>query len=164
MPLLIDCYNVLHAPMPAMIAGLDEAGLCRALGRTAWRGGGITVVCDGQAGPLGLLESPVEGVDLVYSGRGRTADDVIIEMIAADSSPRRLIVVSTDHAIRKAARRRRATAWTSDQFIHQLVAALGASAGRCHGTFPVAGEDKPAGDLDDEETRRWLRVFGLDEA
>ena len=156
MPLLIDCYNLLHAPMPPMLAGLNESQLCHTLARTPWAGQGVTVVCDGRAGPLGLIESPVDSVDLVYSGHGRTADQVIIDLIDDDTSPRRLIVVSTDHEIRKAARRRRATSWTSDEFIHRLTRALR--------TPHSPGPEKPTGTLDEVQTRRWLRAFGLEDA
>ncbi|NBC10130.1 MAG: hypothetical protein GVY24_00145, partial [Planctomycetes bacterium] len=80
--LIIDCYNVLHTPMPPMLAGLDEAGLCRALARTRWvdRTGGIVVVADGKPKPLPddrsgavLEQSPVAGVELWWSGPGRSA-------------------------------------------------------------------------------------------
>ncbi|MEX0643360.1 MAG: NYN domain-containing protein, partial [Pirellulales bacterium] len=157
MPLLIDGYNVLHATMPPALAGLDEAGLCRALARTPWQAEPIVVVCDGRPGPLGVVESPVSEVELVYSGPTRTADDVIIERIDADSAPRRLIVVSTDHAIRKAARRRRAISWTSDQFIHRLVAAM-------HNDFAPPNEGKPDIDtLPPQQVRDWLDAFGVED-
>ncbi|MEX1015290.1 MAG: NYN domain-containing protein [Phycisphaeraceae bacterium] len=154
--LLIDGYNVLHTPMPPALAGLDTASLCRALARTPWRRGPIVVVCDGQAGPLGLLESPVEAVELVYAGRTRIADDVIIEQINAATAPRRLIVVSSDHEIRQAARRRRARSWTSEQFLHELLEALRRG--------PAAAEpEKPAPDpLSPRQVDDWLETFGYE--
>lgn len=151
--LLIDAYNVLHTTMPPALAGLDTAGLCRALARTPWRGRPIKVVCDGQPGPLGLTDSPADAVELVYAGVHRTADAVIIEHIEADTAPRRLIVVSTDHEIRKAARRRRATTWTSEQFLHEFVEALRQGPGEI-------GPEKPPGELDDQQVRTWLATFG----
>ena len=158
MPLLIDCYNVLHSPMPPMLAGLDEGGLCLALARTPWHDAGITVVCDGRAGPLGLSESPVAGVKLAYSGPNRSADDVIIARIDGDTAPRRLTVVSSDRQIRRAAGRRRAASWTSENFVHRLVDALHlARATQRH------EPDKPdAGRLDADEVEHWLRRFGVE--
>lgn len=159
MPLLIDGNNLLHAPMPPSLAGLDEAGLCTALGRTPWVREGVVIVFDGAANPLRLTESPVEGIQILHAGHSRTADDVIIARINDDTSPRRLIVVSSDHAIRKAARRRRCTAWTSDHFVHRLLEAM---------RTPRAAQDPPkkggAEPLDSDEVDAWLRRFGLEEA
>lgn len=153
MPALIDCYNVLHEPMPPSLAGLDTAGLCVALSRTSWRSTGVVVVCDGAPGALGLLESPVEGVELVYSGGGRSADAEIIDRINAHTAPRRLVVVSSDHEIQQAARRRRARVWTSERFVAWLASAMGRRTPRT---------DKPStGKLDPDSARAWLKEFGV---
>lgn len=155
MALLIDCYNLMHTTMPTQLAGLDEAGLCMALGR--WRGGGrIVVVCDGRVKPHGPEVSPAEGVELVYSGPSRSADDVIIAMIDADSAPRRLTVVSNDRAIQKAARRRRCRVMTCERLIGTLTA---------RGANPAAkqgGRVMPTGPLSEDEVDRWLEQFGID--
>jgi predicted RNA-binding protein with PIN domain len=157
MPLLIDCYNLLHADMPPELAGLDTAGLCQLLGRSGWKKDGVTVVCDGRVGPLGLTESPVDGVELIYSGPNRSADDVIIDLIDAYSAPRRLTVVSSDRQIRKAARRRRASTWSSEEFVKKLAAVLR----QRPAAEPRPG--KPAtGALDEYEVDWWLRRFGFD--
>jgi len=104
MPLLVDCYNVLHVTMPPPLAGLDEGGLCRAIVAAGLhRDGTAVVVADGRPKPLGETASPVAGVELIYAGAERTADDVIIERIGADSAPRRLTVVTNDREIVRAA-------------------------------------------------------------
>ena len=58
MAMLIDGYNAMHEPR---LAGLSEAGLCRALARAAeamrWRGP-LRVVCDGRPKPGGNDRSP----------------------------------------------------------------------------------------------------------
>ena len=155
MALLIDCYNVLYTTMPTPLAGLDEAGLCVALGR--WRGGGrIVVVCDGSVKPHGPEMSPAEGVELVYSGPGRSADDVIIAMIDADSAPRRLTVVSNDRAIQKAARRRRCRVMTCERLIGTLTAR------RASPTAQQRGRVTPTDPLSEDEVQRWLDHFGID--
>ena len=156
MPLLIDAYNVLHANKPPPLAGLELVGLCRLLGREPWRRQHARVVCDGAPGPLGLTDSPQEAVTLLYAGHSRSADDLIIDLIDADTAPRRLTVVSSDHEIRRAARRRRARAWTSEHFLHHLAASLAGQAYR--------GPDKPMPEqLDPNQTDKWLRAFGLDD-
>lgn len=154
MPLIVDCYNVLHAEMPQRLAGLDENGLCRALAQSPWRGDRIVVVCDGSVKPHTPAVSPVEGVELVYSGPGRSADDVIIGLIDADSAPRSVTVVSSDRQIQKAARKRRCTVIASSRFVHLLAAGFSGQGGG-------AGENKPAGTLTERETQQWLKRFGV---
>lgn len=157
MPLVIDGYNLLKADMPPSLAGLDEAGLCHALDRAGFVAGGVRIVLDGGPKPGLPTQSPVTGVELVHAGKGKSADDVIMDMIDADHAPRSLVVVSTDREIRKAARRRRAVSVTSADFIRMLAAALA----RTRGGGP--SPDKiTRGQLDDDDVRRWLDEFGID--
>lgn len=163
MPLIIDCYNVLHTTMPPMLAGLGEAGLCHALARTTWASaggglGGITVVADGRPKPLGVVESPVAVVDLVYAGSHRSADDLIIDLINAYSAPRRLTVVSSDRVIRAAARRRRARDMSSDDFIDKLCHQL-----RKHAVGPPPVSRPNVAPLPPELVHRWKRAFGFED-
>ncbi len=156
MPLLIDGYNVLHETMPPPLAGLDEGRLCVALSRSVFRNERSVVVCDGRPKPLRASESPVDGVELVFSGAGRSADDVIIAMIEADSAPRRLTVVSSDRKIRAAGRKRRVRVWSSAEFIARLVRGLGQSP-------PLPRDAKPGGGLTPEQVDDWLDTFGIEE-
>ena len=154
MVLLIDCYNLLHAPMPVSLAGLDETWLCRLLARSRYASGRIVVVCDGTAKPGGPAGSAALNVDLVFSGPTRSADDVIIGLIERDSAPRSLTVVSNDRQIQKAARRRRARLCTCDQMIHELL----------HDDGDDADEaGKPTqGKLSDDQVGYWSAQFGID--
>ncbi|MEO1236393.1 MAG: NYN domain-containing protein [Planctomycetota bacterium] len=157
MTLVVDCYNVLHATMPPMLAGLDEGGLCRALGRTDWaRRGPVTVVADGRPKPLRAEVSPVAEVELVFAGSHRSADDLIVELINRDSAPRRLTVVSSDRAIRAAARRRRARDLSSEDFIDRLVHQL-----RRHRAGPPPSARPDFGPLPPELVERWRKHFGI---
>jgi len=160
MPMVVDCYNVLHTTMPPMLAGLSEAGLCHTLARTTWAaaGGPVTVVADGRPKPLGVAESPAASVDLVYAGSHRSADDLIIDLINAHSAPRRLTVVSSDRVIRAAARRRRARDMTSDEFIDRLCHQL-----RKHAAGPPATSRPSVGPLPPELVNRWKRAFGFED-
>jgi len=158
MPLLIDCYNVLHAEKPASLAGLGEASLCGLLAASPWARGGVTVVCDGRPKPHSPDPGAVGAVVLIFSGAGRSADDVIIELIDKDTAPRRLTVVSSDRAIRRAARRRRARDWSSEEFLSRL-----ARSARSGGGGGATSPGKPAaGPLPDEQVDRWLDWFGID--
>ncbi|MEM1097456.1 MAG: NYN domain-containing protein [Planctomycetota bacterium] len=176
MPMLIDCYNVLHCAMPPMLAGLNVEGLCRALSKTRWaKTDEITVVADGRPNPLGTPTSPVGEVELIYSGGsslgGRTADDVIVARIADDATPRRLTVVSSDREIRAAARHRRCTSWSSEDFLVRLCGQLRRDASHAVKTKPHGKQSKqarpPGTDrrLDEgmsaEQALRWMREMGV---
>lgn len=160
--LIIDAYNLLHAPMPVALAGLDEARLCHLLGsrsQSPRQSDRVVIVCDGRPKPLGLTKSPVESVELRYSGPNRSADDVIIEMIDSSTAPRSLIIVSSDRQIRRAARRRRATSLTAQQFIGRLAASLSSR----HLKERAAGKKKAdVGPLTSDEVRNWLNTFAID--
>jgi len=161
MPLLVDCYNVLHVDMPQAWAGLDEAGLCRLLARGGWPNGSAVVVCDGAVKPGGPARSPVESVELVYAGRGQSADDLIIHMIDADSAPRRLTIVSSDRQIQKAARRRRCRVVASEVFVRMLATACGQQKrGHADGASAVGGDK--AGPLNERQVQQWLKWLGVD--
>lgn len=157
MPLFIDCYNLLHTAMPQNLAGLEENRLCVLLAGSGFARGRIVVVCDGQPKPHATA-SPVAEVELIYSGPGRTADDVIIELINADTTPRRVIVVSNDREIQKAARRRRARVMTNEQFIGTLARIAAAPGNRP----TTRGGDPTPGPLSDHEVDAWMKMFGVE--
>ena len=172
--LVIDAYNVLHTTLPPGLAGLDVAGLSRALTRSKWRAGRMVVVCDGVAmpgtGPAAAATGEpaaggVQGVELVYSGKGRTADEVIEELVDGDTAPRRITVVSSDREVQKAARRRRAKAWTSERFISELARSLAEEAQRGEqrrrvGRSGSGTREHPS--VSDDEVQRWAQAFQLD--
>lgn len=123
MPLLIDGYNLMYA---AGIVGAgrgagglerSRAALIRFVGDSlgpAERGRAV-VVFDAAGAPPGLPSSMfMHGVAVRFAKGYRDADELLEELIAADNSPRWLTVVSSDHRIQRAARRRRATAVDSD--------------------------------------------------
>lgn len=164
MAMFVDGYNALHEPR---LAGLSEGLLCRAISRAAmamdWAGP-LRVVCDGNPKP-GNETSPAADVQLVYSGQSATADDMIIDLVDAWSAPRQLVVVSSDRTIQKAARRRRATVWSSPRFAKELQAGLSlwhelrgeTSAAASPMNHPTTVEMGP------QQVIGWLRYFGFDE-
>src|SRR5262249_8464514 len=85
------------------------------------------------------------------------ADLLIEQLIAANSAPRRLTVVSSDHRLHRAARRRRATAVDSDKWYAEV---LRKRIDRARRKTP---QGKPEGSPSEGEVRFWLRQFGLDE-
>ena len=123
MSILIDGYNLLHASgiLPGgfgpstlersrqallnfLLHSLEERELTR-----------TTIVFDSNDAPPGLPDTMKHGAITVYFARGyENADAMIEELILRDSAPRQLTVVSSDHRIQRAARRRRAGAVDSD--------------------------------------------------
>ncbi|MDP6154174.1 MAG: NYN domain-containing protein [Phycisphaeraceae bacterium] len=154
--LIIDCYNLLHTTMPPALAGLDELSLCRLLHRGGQSHGRVVIVCDGKPKPHALPDAAPDGIELRYSGPKRSADAVIIELIDANTAPRRLTVVTSDREIQKAARRRRARVIGSDAYVNVL---------RKLAAMPLATADDDAckpSILDEAQVQRWLETFGVD--
>ncbi|QDU32815.1 YacP-like NYN domain protein [Poriferisphaera corsica] len=153
--LIIDAYNVLHLPMPQSLAGLDEARLCLAMSRSAYRERSATVVCDGRPKPHIPSTSPVPSVQLLYSGLSNSADDLIISLLDASTSPRKITVVTNDRAIKRAAKRRKAQLLSSESFITRLASTLGSIP-------PLPKSAKPdLSPVPEDQVRGWLEEFGL---
>jgi predicted RNA-binding protein with PIN domain len=123
MPLLVDGYNLLYG---AAIVGGGSGP--RALERSRFALVGFiagalsenerattTVVFDAAGAPPGLPQTIVrDGITLRFAKGYESADDLLEELIAADHAPRKLTVVSSDHRVQRAAKRRRGTAVESD--------------------------------------------------
>jgi predicted RNA-binding protein with PIN domain len=166
MPLLIDGYNLLHAS-GILGRGIGPGGLERS--RTALLNflaeslgarqlAGTTVVFDARTAPPGLpRQSKYHGMTVRFAERGSDADQEIEQLIAADSAPRRLTVVSSDHRLHRAARRRRAKAIDSDRWYAEI---LRRRIDRARTRSPTR---KPAEPPTEGEVRFWLKQFGLDE-
>ena len=122
--LLIDGYNVLFAAGLARKQygpGQFEACRRRLLQGLADRIGEeqrlrTTIVFDAQEAPSGAPSEEVfAGMRVVFSV-GTDADSVIEQMLLRHSSPRQVLVVSSDHRLQRAAARRRAQSVDSDRF------------------------------------------------
>ncbi len=164
MLILIDGYNLMNvASVPVPVRG--RANLEKA--RTAMlnflaesldpeKVPQTVVVFDAHDPPPGLpRELRHKGLLVRFAARDEDADTLIEELINADSSPRRLTVVSSDHRIQRAAKRRRARAVDSDVWFTEVLRAR-------HERQQAAadGPERPSGPLLEEEVRYWLRVFG----
>lgn len=164
MSLLIDGYNLLHASgilgrgvgpgslersRNALLNFLAESLVERQLSRT-------TVVFDARDAPPGLPRTFVHrGMTVRFAPRGLDADAVIEDLIEAESSPRRLTVVSSDHRLHRAARRRKAKAIDSDVWYGELIRS------RIERARSKKHAGKPTGPISDVEVRFWLREFGV---
>ena len=163
MALLIDGYNLLHvtgifgkgrgpgglqrsryALLRFLAASIEPSELPR-----------TTVVFDATDAPPGLPRVVThEGITVRYATGYPDADALIEELIAADHSPRQLLVVSSDHRIQRAARRRRAKITDSDAWY----AEIRRRSQQVDGAVLLPG--KPTGDLSDAEVAYWLEQFG----
>jgi len=150
---LIDGNNVMHA-LAAVGIDADRAELTRLLERLASQGGRVHVVYDGPS-PQAEKTAPGTTVAVSYSGK-RSADELMERLIAADTAPRRLYVVSTDYRIRRAARRRRCRIVTSEEFALTL-----SRAGRAKAPRRDEPIEKQTGLMPDS-AREWLKEFGLE--
>ncbi len=129
MRILIDGYNLLHASS-VFAAGPAAPTLRRTrealLNRLAQLLGSdwatkTTVVFDAREAPPGLPQKlKHQGIDVRFAPRNSTADELIADLIRAHHAPRQLTVVSSDHRVQVAAKRRQATAVDSDVWLHQV--------------------------------------------
>ncbi len=166
MSVLIDGYNLLH------ITGIFGRG--RSLSslersRTALLNmlsisiaadeiGHTTIVFDANDAPPGLPRKvDHRGLTVCYAAEYVDADTMIEELIARHHAPRQLLVVSSDHRIQRAARRRRATAMDSDVWYAELVRQREA-----RGQSPASEAAKPTGPLSESEIEFWLTQFAED--
>jgi hypothetical protein len=100
------------------------------------------------------------GLHVRFAAQHEDADELIEELIRTNSAPRRLTVVSSDHRLQTAARRRRARAVDSEPWFEDL---LRARRERLR-ALPQTSTDRQntPGEVDD-----WLQQFAqgvLDEA
>lgn len=155
MPLIVDTYNVLHSGLPEAPdePGADILHLARRIESSVFVGQPVFLVCDGVPPPNATIPSPSFGCRILFAGPGREADTLIEELIAADTAPAALTVVSSDRRILKAARRRRAAVLTSPAFLIALRQPRPVNPA-AHQLPPVSRE------LNDREVDQWLREFG----
>lgn len=157
MLVLIDGYNLLYAAglaAPKVAPGRLKVARRRLLDWLADappRGAVLRVVFDAKAAPADSAEADHRGVRVRFAYQ-QTADDLIENMIAAETQPGNLVVVSNDSRLHEAARRRGCRAWSCQYFMDWL-----AEADRRTPPSPLAAERfRP---LSADETAELLRVF-----
>jgi predicted RNA-binding protein with PIN domain len=130
------------------------------------------VVFDASNPPPGRpSELTIDGIQIRFAVGYPEADDLIEELIAAHHSPKQLAVVSSDHRIQAAAKRRGAKQFDSqpwlddlmDNRVHLAIKQTG-GAGHSDGAGQGGNEtDKPDGELTSDGVSDWMREFGFDE-
>jgi len=158
-PVLVDGNNLLFAArkVEGLSALIGRSMLCGTVGKWARRRKQrVHIVFDGPA-PTPALAAQIGHPDLQvsFSGAGQTADAVLTHLLEADSAARRLLVVSSDRAIIRAARRRKARPVQSEKFWAMVQRDLARPARK-----GVEPKEKEAG-LSPEAAEWWLDEFGL---
>jgi predicted RNA-binding protein with PIN domain len=163
MGLLIDGYNLLYA---SGVLAPDGRGTSLQRARTALLDylervvdpdelPRTTVVFDARYAPPGLPRQARHGDILIrFAARHREADDLLEELIQQDTAPRQLTVVSSDHRVQRAARRRKAIAIDSDIWVARQT--------KRRRLPPAPASAKPTEPLTDAEVQSWLAEFGED--
>jgi len=161
-PILIDGNNLLHHARRASDAStplMGQSMLCDTLGHWARRfRQDVHIVFDGpepDAQRARQIGHPA--LRVTFSGAGVPADTVIQTMLESDPAARRLIVVSSDRAVVRAARRRRATPAGVEEFWARVQRDLSRPL-RSAAREPA---EKRAG-LTPGATQQWLEEFGFE--
>ena len=150
---LIDGYNLLHAVgLPARL-GPKTLHHARqrliALVHRQHPNDDITIVFDAQHAPPGVpRERTEDGIHIIFAHG--SADDMIHDIVAHDSSPRSLCVVTSDREVKESARRRNAQVMDAIPFLDQITPP----------TPPIAVSPEKPTTANDEENRHWLDAFG----
>lgn len=159
MPYLFDGYNLYHAlrKQSEALASVTPLFMCELIAEDmAGLRDKAAIVFDGH--PLrGQFDegSTIGPVTIVHSRSESDADTVLEKMIRENTAPRRLIVVSSDNRIKRAARRRRAQGVTSQEYIEALLKRLSRPQ-----RGPTEPREKQSG-LGPGELNEWLDLFGL---
>jgi len=95
------------------------------------------------------------GITVYFAAEYEDADAMIEELIRADSSPRRLTVVSSDHRIQRAARRRKARPVDADVWYAEVVQQR-----RRRRRAVAETAVHPPVPLLQEDVNYWIRQFG----
>ena len=127
--LIIDGYNLMHAAGLArrrygpgdlercrnrLITGLASRLSPAAAARTK-------IVFDAFTAESDLKRhQAAHGLNIVFAPSGTDADSEIERRIAAHPAPRQLLIVSSDHRLHKAAKKRRARSIDSEEFWNSL--------------------------------------------
>jgi predicted RNA-binding protein with PIN domain len=173
MDYVIDGYNLLHA-MGGLKTREGPSGLEKARERLLGILKGsfgeeatlLTVMFDAShARAHGPAQTSYHGVRIRFA-RTEEADDLIETLIEQHHAPKQLTVVSDDHRLRRAARRRRACSMSCGAFIRLLVDRRKSTA-----PLPEKIELSPEESQQmleafrhlDDELRRELDPFGFDE-
>ena len=153
---IIDGNNLLHAmhayaPLPTV----GRETLVRIIERWARSSDDdVTLVFDGPSPRGGLGQQMTSSRISVRFAAPASADEVIETLVGSAKHPDRVRVISSDTALRSAAKRRRCLHTSSVSFVAELF-----PTDEAQNRKPKLEAEKPSGGLG--ETEDWLEWFGL---
>ena len=156
---IIDGHNLLHTifKLEGDSGATSDVGLCRILGRyfklTGEKG---EMIFDGTGPPDKGGFDNISNLEVFFAGVRSDADTVIEDKISANTAPKRLIIVSSDRRLRKAARIRKATSMKSDVFWNDVQKQLSRKR-------PAKEPTEKRQGLNEGETEQWLEFFGFEQ-
>lgn len=166
MSILIDGYNLLHhsglLPRRLGPGGLERArrALLGTLGGllTPKEAAQTTVVFDANKSPPdGTPTERIQGIQIRYAVEYEEADELLEELIRREPTPKKLLVVSSDLRVQRAARRRRAHTESSETWFDSLKQRR--QTPDIHSLPPE--NEKPDPISDEVDVEYWLRNFGF---
>ena len=166
--LIIDGYNLMHAAgMARSRYGPGDLQRCRSwflnfvIGRLhPQERDRTTIVFDATGVPPDLPRQTVyQGVQILFNREGSDADTLIEELIADHSAPRKIRLVSSDHRLQKAARKRKSSFVDSETFVEELERREPFDESRQQRESQPR-DPKFSGEVSPAETEEWLKVFG----
>ena len=155
---IIDGHNLLHTiiKIDENVGSINDIRLCRIIDYylliTGRRG---ELVFDGTGPREKEVFGDLGNLEVSFAGINSDADSVIEDKIKVDSAPKRLIIVSSDRRIRRAARARKAEAVKSEEFWIHL-------SKKINQKRPIREPDAKRQGLSDSETKKWLEIFGIE--
>jgi hypothetical protein len=166
--LLIDGYNLMHAAGMAR-ERYGPGDLQRARERllkflfqrlTGSERAKTTLVFDARDAPQGLPHTWLRfGIHVVFAVPTGDADEVIEELLQHHAAPRQLTLVSSDHRLQNAARRRRAEFLDSDTFVDYLETRTPPQEAEPAEAEQTA-DPKLTGGASEAELAQWMAEFG----
>ncbi len=168
MPLIIDGYNLLYAAglvgsvdgegsfegerralLDALLAVIDPKELTQTV-----------VVFDSAKAPPGLPRIyNHQQITVRFATGYADADEMIEELIQEHHAPKRLTVVSSDHRVQRAARRRKAKAIDSDSW-YRLMRQTRARRREVEAQKPPLPKRPSAPAIPESEVSEWVKFFG----
>jgi len=156
---IIDGHNLLHSIQKEDpdSGPISDVGLCRIVGRyLKLIGQSGAIIFDGTGPRDKSGFDDISNLEVFFAGLGTDTDTVIEDKITASTAPKRLIIVSSDRRLRKAARARKATSVKSEVFWNNIQKQLSRKKTIKEPTAKRQG-------LTDGETKQWLEFFGLEQ-
>jgi uncharacterized protein len=156
---IIDGHNLLHTinKLDELFEPVTDIQLCRIINNflklTGQKG---ELVFDGTGPRDKNAFENLSNLEIFFSNIGTDADSIIEDKIKADTAPKRLLIVSSDRRLRKAAHARKAASIKSDEFWVFLDKELNKK----------RPKKEPGGKrqgLSEGETQKWLEIFGIEQ-